>query len=83
MMYSIKIAAERVGLSERTIRRALERRELGHVKLGRAVRIPAEELEDWLRRHFRPVLEIVDVGGHIEVVDQARAQGDDAQHRRG
>lgn len=44
-MLSVAEVAKRLGLKEGTIRLWIARRKIAHVKLGRAVRIPPEEVE--------------------------------------
>lgn len=44
-MLTIRQAAERLGLRESTLRAWAARRKIGIVRLGRAVRIPLEEVE--------------------------------------
>ena len=48
-VFTVAEAARRVQVHEETIRRAYRRRELGHTRIGRMVRIPEEALERWLR----------------------------------
>lgn len=54
--YTIIGAAERLGVSPFTIRAWIARRRLGHLKLGRAVRVPAQEIERLLAASFTPPL---------------------------
>ena len=44
-MLTVRQAAERLGLRESTCRAWIAQRRIGIVRLGRAVRIPAEEVE--------------------------------------
>lgn len=57
-MLTVSEASERASVSPRTMRRAVDRRELGHVRIGRLVRIPSRELDAWLRRNFQPALSL-------------------------
>jgi excisionase family DNA binding protein len=41
---TVEQAAEELNLSRATIRAWIAQRRLGHVRLGRAIRIPAEEI---------------------------------------
>jgi len=45
---SIKEAAEYLGVSERTIKRAIADKRLGHLKVGRRVCIPAADLRAFI-----------------------------------
>ena len=44
-MLTVNQAAERLGLRDSTIRAWIAQRRIGIVRLGRAVRIPADEVE--------------------------------------
>jgi excisionase family DNA binding protein len=44
-MLTVKQAAERLGLKDATLRAWIGQRRIGIVRLGRAVRIPPEEIE--------------------------------------
>ena len=46
--------AEELGLSQSTIRAWIGQRRIGFVRLGRAVRIPAGEIERLLERGYVP-----------------------------
>ena len=46
--------AEELGLSQSTIRAWIGQRRIGFVRLGRAVRIPADEIERLVERGFVP-----------------------------
>jgi len=48
--FSVKTAAEEVGLSERTIHAAIKDGRLQVMRVGRRVLISPKELEDFLRR---------------------------------
>jgi len=52
--YSINEIAELLDLSSRTVRRAIERKELIAHKLGRAVRIAEGDLKAFIARHRCP-----------------------------
>lgn len=47
-------AAQELGLKEATIRAWIASRKLPSVKLGRAIRIPAAAVEDFIRRNTIP-----------------------------
>jgi excisionase family DNA binding protein len=47
-------AAAQLNLSKATIRAWIAQRRLGHVRLGRAVRIPAEEIDRMLTAGYVP-----------------------------
>lgn len=47
-------AAEELGLKEATIRVWIARRKLASVKLGRAVRIPADAVDEMIRQNTIP-----------------------------
>jgi excisionase family DNA binding protein len=53
-LLTILEACNRTGLKEPTIRLKVYRRELEHVKLGRAVRIPEEEIDRLIRENTVP-----------------------------
>ncbi len=44
-MLTVRQAAERLGLRDSTLRAWIAQRRIGIVRLGRAVRIPVEEIE--------------------------------------
>lgn len=51
-------AAEQLGLSESTIRAWIGQRRIGFVRLGRAVRIPAAEIERLMERGYVPPIRV-------------------------
>jgi len=53
-LLTTKQVAEALGLQESTIRAWLSQRRLPRVSCGRAVRIPREAVEDFIRRHTTP-----------------------------
>ena len=56
-LITIREAANRLGLKESTIRKAILKRQIAYVKPSvRAVRIPIEELERILAAGLRPVV---------------------------
>ena len=56
-LITIREAANRLGLKESTIRKAILKRQIAYVKPSvRAVRIPIEELERILAAGLRPVI---------------------------
>ncbi len=57
---SVREVAGALGLSESTIRSWLAQRRLGFVRLGRAIRIPVEEVERVLAQGSVPAREVRD-----------------------
>ena len=56
-LITIREAANRLGLKESTIRKAILKRQIAYVKPSvRAVRIPIEELERIMAAGLRPVI---------------------------
>jgi excisionase family DNA binding protein len=53
-LYTVKQAAEALGLRPATIRAWLSRRKLPRVNCGRAVRIPAEAVAEFIERNTIP-----------------------------
>lgn len=51
---TVEQAAEELNLSKATIRAWIAQRRLGHVRLGRAIRIPAAEIRRVLDRGYIP-----------------------------
>ena len=51
---TVEQAAEELNLSPATIRAWIAQRRLGHVRLGRAIRIPAEEVRRLLEAGYVP-----------------------------
>jgi excisionase family DNA binding protein len=51
---TVEQAAEELNLSQATIRAWISQRRLGHVRLGRAVRVPAEEIRRVLETGYVP-----------------------------
>ena len=49
----VREAAKRLGLKEATIRRRILERRLPYVKLGRAVRIPVEAIDQIIENGYR------------------------------
>ncbi len=56
-LLTVRQTAERLGLRECTIRLWLAQRKLPRVYCGRAVRIPAEAVEEFIRRNTIPARE--------------------------
>ncbi len=54
---TVRQAAEALSLSEHTVRAWLANRKLGYVRLGRAIRIPAAEIERVLNGGWVPARE--------------------------
>ncbi len=63
IMLSVSQVAEALGLKPATIRAWIAQRKLGHVKLGRAVRVPRTEVERLLREGAVPAKERADGRG--------------------
>jgi excisionase family DNA binding protein len=53
---TVEQAAEELSLSEATIRSWISQRRLAHFRLGRAIRIPAEEIQRVLQTGFVPAI---------------------------
>lgn len=53
-MQTVGQAAEALGLSVSTLRSWISQRRIGFVRLGRAVRIPAHEVERLLEHGYTP-----------------------------
>ncbi|WP_422295370.1 helix-turn-helix domain-containing protein [Candidatus Binatus sp.] len=53
---TIEQAASELGVSPHTIRAWIGQRRLGHLKLGRAVRVPRTEVQRLIERSFTPAL---------------------------
>lgn len=51
---TVEQAAAELNLSRATIRAWIAQRKLGHVRLGRAIRIPADEIQRLLRTGYVP-----------------------------
>ena len=51
---TVEQAADELNLSRATIRAWIAQRRLGHVRLGRAIRIPADELRRVLEAGYVP-----------------------------
>lgn len=54
MLLTVAESAKRLGLKEPTLRLWLSQRRLAYCKLGRAVRIPQEEVERLIRENLVP-----------------------------
>ena len=59
-MLTVKQAAERLGLRDSTLRAWIAQRRIGFVRLGRAVRIPSEEVERLIAENTIPARETCD-----------------------
>jgi excisionase family DNA binding protein len=57
ILLTVAEAAGRLGLRESTIRAWLARRRLRHIKLGRAVRVPEDAVQEFIRRNTVPARE--------------------------
>jgi excisionase family DNA binding protein len=54
-LWSIKEAAEQLSLSSRTIERMVSNRQIPFIKIGRLVRIPVDEITDWVAKKLPKV----------------------------
>jgi excisionase family DNA binding protein len=52
--HTVRQAAKTLNVADTTIRKWIAERRLGHVRLGRAIRIPSSELERFVREGFVP-----------------------------
>lgn len=57
-LITVRQASEQLGLREGTIRAWLARRKLPRVNCGRAVRIPAEAVREFIERNTIPAREL-------------------------
>ena len=55
-MLTVADAAKELGLKEATIRAWIARRQLAYVKLGRSVRVPAEEITRLIKQGTVPAV---------------------------
>lgn len=53
---TVELAAQELGVAESTIRAWIAQRRIGFVRLGRAVRIPAHEIQRLLDTGFVPAV---------------------------
>ena len=56
-MLTVAEAAHKLGIKEATLRLWIYQRRLGHVKLGRAVRVPESEVDRLIRENLVPARE--------------------------
>jgi len=54
---TVKEAADELGVKQPTVRKWIAERRMTHVKLGRAVRIPSEAVERFIRENTIPARE--------------------------
>ena len=52
LLWSLREAAEALGISERKLWGMTDSREIPHVRLGRCLRYPVRELEQWINEHM-------------------------------
>jgi len=57
-LLTVTVAAERLALSPATLRRWITDGRIGFVKLGKAVRIRADEVESLARKNYKPATAI-------------------------
>ena len=63
---TIAVIAKRLGVSERTVRRLIDRREFGCVRVGKnAIRITEEQFAEYLERQTRPALDVTTEAGKV------------------
>jgi excisionase family DNA binding protein len=51
---TIEAAAERLGVSPRLVRRLVNERRIGFVRVGRFIRLRQEDIDSYLDDHFQP-----------------------------
>jgi excisionase family DNA binding protein len=56
--------ARELGLSRHTVRAWISQRRLGHVRLGRSIRVPVTEVTRLLNDNFRPAKATSSGDGH-------------------
>ena len=52
LLWSLREAAEALGISQRKLWGMTDSREIPHVRLGRCLRYPVRELEQWINEHM-------------------------------
>jgi excisionase family DNA binding protein len=52
LLLTIQEAAEALGISQRKLWGMTDSREIPHVRLGRCLRYPVRELEQWINEHM-------------------------------
>ena len=52
LLLTIQEAAEALGISERKLWGMTDSRQIPHVRLGRCLRYPVRELEQWINEHM-------------------------------
>jgi excisionase family DNA binding protein len=52
LLLNIQEAAEALGISQRKLWGMTDSREIPHVRLGRCLRYPVHELEQWINEHM-------------------------------
>ena len=52
LLLNIQEAAEALGISQRKLWGMTDSREIPHVRLGRCLRYPVRELEQWINEHM-------------------------------
>jgi excisionase family DNA binding protein len=48
-LYTVEQTADLLSVSTKTIRRLIKSGDIPHVRIGRAVRLNSQEIEDWVR----------------------------------
>ena len=67
---SARELAALLGLKENTVYRKVRRGEIPAVRIGRSIRFPRRQMEEWLRQETRAVVKmegVPDNGGHFSV----------------
>jgi excisionase family DNA binding protein len=54
---TIEAAAERLGVTPRLVRRLVNERRIGFVRVGKFIRLRQEDLDTYLDQHFQPPLD--------------------------
>jgi excisionase family DNA binding protein len=52
-MNTVRGASKKLGVHMRTVYRLVERRQIKYVRIGRAIRIPDEAIDEYLRSHTK------------------------------
>lgn len=60
---TVEETANALGLSRHTVRAWIAQRRLGHVRLGRSIRVPVSEVSRLLDDNFRPAKATLGRGG--------------------
>ena len=69
-MLTIREVAQALGLKPATIRSWIWKRQIGYVKVSRAVRIPVDELDRLIKRGTRPAIGSVESEAATEPIER-------------